>query len=223
MWDLRGSLLHVLLEQTGIRLAKWNRSGNALLTVGTEESPVVWSESGQVLKEYHAVSASIACIDWANDTEFLIGTVAGDISIYSLNQLFPTVISANELGSVRMLMCRESGDLIAAADEKSVCVWTLAGDIVLQQVMNVSSIAWNPKFTVLTIGCATGRVYSWDASSKNTVDTEGGHQGSVSTLVYRSEGDLFASAAADQHLKVWRLRDGKLLLDLERTAAIKDM
>ena len=222
LWDVRGNLVQVMMEQTGMRLGQWNRAGTSLATVGKENFAAVWSATGSLIKQFHPVDSPITAIEWQGDSEFLLGTESGAVLVCSPNHL-QALAFVSHTGPVRLLACHPSGDFCAAASTDTLQAWMVTGASLLQQTATVTSLAWNPKFNVLTIGLSSGRIYSWDASSRATVETSQKHQGPVTHLVYRTEGDLFASAGADNRLLIWNLRDGRLLYEYQCKDTIHDL
>lgn len=219
---MRGNLVQVLMEQQGMKLGKWNRSGTSLATVGKENYAAVWSATGSLIKQFQPADSPITTIEWQGDSEFLLGTESGAVLVCSPNHL-QALPFLTHTGSVRLLACHSSGDFCAAASADTLQAWMVTGASLLQQAVAVTSLAWNPKFNVLTIGLSSGGIYSWDASSKATVETSQHHHGKVTRIAYRTEGDLFASAGADNRLLIWNLRDGKLLYEYQSREAIHDL
>ena len=222
MWDLKGNLTQVLMEQPGIRLGKWNKHGTALATIGKDNYTAVWGPTGTLTKQYAAAESPITCIDWLSDTEFILGTESGQIVVSSLNQSQSAPIAVQS-GAVTILVSHAGGDFFAAASEQGVGVWTVTGATVLQQSVSATALAWNPKFAVLTIGLASGGIFSWDANSRSTVEIAEKHKGPITAICYRTEGDLFACASGDNRLAVWNLRDGRLLCDIPTPSPVTDM
>ena len=160
LWDIRGNLLQVLMEQPGIKLGKWNKAGTSLATTGKENFAVVWNSSGRLVKQFQTTDSQITALEWQGDTEFLLGTESGAVLVCSPNYLHALPF-ASLPGAVRLLACHSAGDLCAAASADTLQVWTVTGACILQQAAAVTSLTWNPKFNVLTISLNSGVIYSW--------------------------------------------------------------
>lgn len=68
-----------------------------------------------------------------------------------------------------------------------------------------TSLAWHPKNNLFISGDGTKFIYLWDGESGELLTFIDGHQKKVSSLKWRADGEIFASASWDRSIKFWQI------------------
>jgi len=135
-----------------------------------------------------------------------IGTSVGGIILWDLNQGKVLKFFEGHRGKVTHVLFSKSGDFIySCSEDMHVIQWSISAGTAVHKFKKdtqpLSRLALNSDETVLAVGGTVIKLL--DLASKRVVKKFGGHQKSVTNLLFSEDDKLLFSAANDRYVIVW--------------------
>jgi hypothetical protein len=163
------------------------------------------------------------CLDISKDGKFLAcGTIGGGIMVFDLVNKTPPVIFT-ELGTqVYSLAYNDSGDIIAGIDNNLIKWNPSTGykGILGTTDGNILSISVSPDFKLVACGTQSGKILLFSATNFNKPEIlldEPKNQ--IHAVCFNHAGDKLASGGIQGYLKIWDIKEKKVLVNIRNHSA----
>ena len=169
---------------------------------------------------------SINDIAWSQDNQLLAnGTLEGKINIYNSQGVLQQTLTGHN-GAVLDLEFRPTAQtnnkhylLASASNDKTVRLWRISQAASLED-QGISTIATSPTSTTkFATADSQGKIKIWQLNPENNsqqlIHSLSGHKNAINHLKYSWDGKFFASASADNTIKIWDVASNQLIITLK--------
>jgi WD40 repeat protein len=229
VWEIPGlKLRHQILDERipiscsfssdGHRLAcgNWDNSiviwdlesGEEMLQVGEHRSPV-WetdfSPDGQRLASCGAIGA--------NDNEIGLWQIAPNARLWVRDTVHYDCLSISYHPTGETLVYGGLSGFVEVVDVETA----ESIEVLYDARKNVGDIIFSPSGDWIVAGCDDHKIYVWDASDYQLVNTLVGHKHYVNGVDFNADETLLVSGSGqhDRTLGLWSFQDGRLLKQLD--------
>ena len=130
-------------------------------------------------------------------------------------------------GSIRSVVYSPDGKIFAVGSSLGIYFYDSASFHFLGSIATidgVSSLAFSPNGQVIAASLDSLGIYFWNVSSRIQVGRVlVGHSGEIRDLAFSPDGAMLASAAADNTVRLWRIRDGTLIEKIEHPGVVRSV
>ena len=212
-------------------------SGEKIASVGVDKSLRFWDNNnrgkGSVIKQAH--SGAVRAIDWSEDGRFVL-TCSDDKSVKLWNN--EGKFTSSFLGHTNWVrtasISSEGTRAVSAGDDRTVRVWDLTRgscDAQLCSFYDHTAAVFQSLFhprdpQVVAAGGSDRCINLWDCRSKRPLlqSYKDAHGGGVKAIAFHPAGNYLVSAGQDGLIRVWDLREGRLLWNVQaHTGPITDL
>ena len=83
-------------------------------------------------------------------------------------------------------------------------LWDVATGMEVRRIAGVGAMVWSPDGKVLASSCEK-TIHLWDIETGKELFRFEGHTGAISAVAFSPNGQMLASVAYDQTVRVWRM------------------
>ena len=207
LWTQGANAPHLLNDKISAFSAEWLPGGTQLVVLDTNGVETWDAATGTLLKSapLQAGNWSRLRLDHAGEQGLAWsrtgGTALLDIATGKLQVLAPPT------GVFRSYAWSPDGKQVALGADGGDTVWVvqLAEQkfFRMKNPETIASIAWSPDGSVIAVGLDSGRIWLWDPTNGDHVNTLDGHSNQVFGLDFSPDGKMLVSASWDQSLRIW--------------------
>jgi transducin (beta)-like 1 len=239
LWSVTGELVRELSEHKGpIFRAKFNRSGDYLLSGSVDKSMIVWdANSGAVKHRYSVHDAAVLDVDWRDETTFASCAQDKTIFVCEVGKNEPIARFAGHSDEVNIVRWSPSGELLAScSDDLTAKIWKLGQPNPVHDLRShtkeIYSLKWSPtgpgsdnpnQDLLLASGGADSSVKLWDPNTGKERFNLTRHSEPVYSVAFSPDGQFLASGSFDKTVCVWSAKDGSLVRTFTGNAGIYEV
>ncbi|TMW94912.1 hypothetical protein EJD97_009621 [Solanum chilense] len=189
MWNRYGELVKNLDNHScAIFGLKWNKMGDYLLSGSVDRTAVVWNVISGKPKQQFEFPSVVIDVDWQNNDSFAVSLTGGMIYICKVGENTPVKTFSGHENDVSAVNWDPSGSLLAScSDDATVKIWSMKQDVCLHDFREHSEITYTIK---------------WSPTGAGTSNP--------------NQPLLLASGSFDATVKIWNVKQGRLLQSLDR-------
>ncbi|TPX35648.1 hypothetical protein SmJEL517_g01965 [Synchytrium microbalum] len=240
IWSRQGGLLHVFTKHTEPILSiKWNKKGDLLLTGCRDKSAIVWdSATGECRQQFEFHTDSVLDVDWKDDTTFATSSADHTIFVCQLGMLEPLQQFRGHDMDVSSIKWDPTYTYLASGSEdKTAKVWHIDQEEPYRDFRDhageVYTVRWSPgsgtmqrdgiKPRLLATASFDTTARIWDVDKGTCLYSFAKHTGDIYGLSFSPGGLFLATGSQDGTIKVWSMKDGSLLKNVDAQGLIYDI
>jgi WD40 repeat protein len=212
--------------------------GKYLATSGPSHEAHLWdAASKKLLATLPHTRGPIADLTFSADSKFLATASFSDglIWLWKIGEPEAVLVipEAAESSTLETIAYHPEGKLLAVGgldylstggSDGATCIWNLEErDKLLSLDVGVSSLAFDPKGTLLAAGTLKQTVVIWDIANEKKLFELAGHQDRIGGLTFSPDGSYLVSGSDDGTLRVWNVLTGKLLVARQFETAVQSI
>jgi len=211
--------------KNGVNSVAISPNGAHIATASLDGSVQLWRSDGSPVATMQGHSSLVWSVVFSPDSSTLMSSGAnGKIKLWDLNGKLLQTIEGHSRFS-------PDGSLIASASpDQTVKLWKQDGTLLktLPHQGLVFGVDFSPDGRSLVTGAYDNQVRIWRVGSPSSPEfgtllrTLSGHRTGITSVVYRPNGDLIASAEQDGTIKLWQ-PDGTLVKTLESDSGFTNL
>ncbi|KAI7881407.1 WD40 repeat-like protein [Lichtheimia hyalospora FSU 10163] len=237
IWDVEANqrLRSMAGHQSRVGVLSWNKH---LVSSGSRDS-TIWHHDVRVAQ--HKVAELVGHQDevcglkWRSDGDMLAsGGNDNTVNLWDARATTPKYSKSNHVGAIKAIAwCPWNTNLVATGggrEDKHIHFWNASSGARVRSVYTgsqVTSLIWSKHYKeiVSSHGFPDNQLIVWGYPKLNKITEIPGHDSRILHSVLSPDGQVVATAAADENLKFWRLfeHDGKELTigDIRHYTALK--
>lgn len=238
-WDIQNISSHKLIAQLEehdgiVDGIDFSPDGRFFASAGHDNTVRLWQRDGKLLKTFTGHTDGVLGVAFSADGRQIASTgYDGTVRLWQLETSLLEQIAAHS-NDAREVVFSPSGQIVASSStDRTIKLWQPDGTLIKAFNNNTSvySLAFSPDGQMLVSGDRAGKIGFWpvgnhsQSNPQQTTPTAARdqHNGWITGLAYRQDGQLIASASDDQTVKLWR-PDGALAATLAgHTAGVKSV
>ncbi len=201
------SELKVLKHNQSINNVKFAGDGSMLATSSDDGSIKLWDTHGNLRQTLTGHDQAVMTIAFSPDSKTIVsGSADQTVRIWNLTGEIRKL--SDHKAVVRSVSFSPDGQtILSGSADKTVKLWNLNGGLLqtIETGSEVNAISFCPDGTIASAG-QDNKIRIWSTKGE-LLQTLEGHSSGVLTMRFSPDGNLFASGAADNIVKLWR-RDG---------------
>jgi WD40 repeat protein len=211
LWDARldGSVNELDCGAEWVEHLAWSESGRLLATAAGRKLKI-WTEDGELVREYPDHPNTIAAIAWRSGSEELVSACYGQLQFWTPGS-HEKQRTFEWKGSMLSLAWSPDGRYLCHGNQDAtVHFWIVKTGKELQMwgyPTKVRELAWDHRSRYLATGGGPA-ITVWDCSGKGPANTKPAtlefHRASVTRIAYQHSGSTLASGCAHGQLALWK-------------------
>ncbi|CDS08414.1 hypothetical protein LRAMOSA09776 [Lichtheimia ramosa] len=237
IWDVEANqrLRSMTGHQSRVGVLSWNKH---LVSSGSRDA-TIWHHDVRVAQ--HKVAEllghqdEVCGLKWRSDGDMLAsGGNDNTVNLWDARATTPKYSKSNHVGAIKAIAwCPWNTNLVATGggrEDKHIHFWNASSGARVRSVYTgsqVTSLIWSKHYKeiVSSHGFPDNQLIVWGYPKLNKITEIPGHDSRILHSVLSPDGQVVATAAADENLKFWRLfeHDGKELTsgDIRLYSALK--
>jgi WD40 repeat protein len=217
--------------KNGVNSVAVSPNGAYIATASLDGSVQLWQPDGSPVTTMQGHRNLAWSVAFSPDSSTVMSAGAdGKIKLWDLNGKLLQTIEGHSLGVWRAIFSPDGSLIASASPDQTVKLWKRDGTLLktLPHQGLVFGIGFSADGRSLVTGAYDNQVRIWQVDRPSSPEfgtllrTLSGHRTGVTSVVYRAQGDLIASAEQDGTIKLWQ-PDGKLIRTIETDSGFTNL